>query len=105
MSVQTLYNHQELLESIKKGQAVAALNITKTAYKIAVEDKNPIMTMFILKCRHGWKDRHDEPLKDAVKASLLEKLPMNKVTELLRASDDTVDTGFVEAPGSGTDQE
>ncbi len=78
----TLYNNDELLAAIKTGQAIAATQLHKTAYEIAVKDRNPAMCMFILKCRHGWREK-DQELDAAVKATLLSTIPIEKVQALL----------------------
>lgn len=43
-------------ETIQKGRASAAAQVTKTAYELAKSGKVPAMTMFWLKCRLNWSE-------------------------------------------------
>lgn len=43
-------------DALEKGRSAAALNVTKTAYSLAVSGKTPAMTMFWLKCRERWRE-------------------------------------------------
>lgn len=46
----------EVYAAIEKGRARAIISVTKTAYTLATDGKNPSMTMFWLKCRARWSE-------------------------------------------------
>lgn len=48
----------DAIGGLEKGRAAAARKVTETAYKLAVSGKAPAMTMFWLKCRERWTERH-----------------------------------------------
>lgn len=54
-----------LAEGLLKGRAAAAAQVTQTAFQMANSGKVPVMTIFWLKCRMGWKepvtDRTEDP--------------------------------------------
>lgn len=60
MSKDTFDRHRkdnpQLDAAILKGRSVSELNVTRTAYEMAVSGKQPTMTIFWLKCRARWKD-------------------------------------------------
>lgn len=43
-------------DALEKGRAIAAHQVTKTAYELAKSGKVPAMTMFWLKCRERWRE-------------------------------------------------
>lgn len=43
-------------DALEKGRAIAAQQVTKTAYELAKSGKVPAMTMFWLKCRERWRE-------------------------------------------------
>lgn len=51
-------------DALEKGRALAALNVTTTAFKLATSGESPAMTMFWLKCRERWKEVHTISLED-----------------------------------------
>lgn len=44
-----------LFDALLKGRSIAAMNVAKTAYELAVSGKCPTMTIFYLKSRLGWQ--------------------------------------------------
>lgn len=44
------------IDALEKGRALASLNVTQAAYKMATSGKQPAMTMFWLKCRERWRE-------------------------------------------------
>lgn len=59
ISLRTINNKPELLQAIKDGKATAAATIMQTAFQIARKG-NAAMCMFILKCKHGWREKDHE---------------------------------------------
>lgn len=47
---------QQVKEVLLKGRAKAAAKAYRTAYQMAVEERNPTMLIFWLKTREGWKE-------------------------------------------------
>lgn len=49
----------KIKEAMEKGNARAALAVTRAAYNMAVSEQFPQMTMFYLKSRYKWEDKHE----------------------------------------------
>jgi DNA-binding CsgD family transcriptional regulator len=56
MSDDTLKKHAA--DSLKKGRANAKAQVMQTAFKMAISGKCPAMTIFWLKTRAGWSEKH-----------------------------------------------
>ena len=54
-------SNPELLVALEKGRAVAASQVSQTAFNMAKSGNHPLMTMFWLKCREHWKDANSSP--------------------------------------------
>lgn len=46
----------EIRAAVERGRALATMNVSQAAYKMAVSEKVPDMTKFWLKARAGWRD-------------------------------------------------
>lgn len=79
ISVQSINNKPELLEAIKLGKELAANEIHKTAYTLAVKDKNPAMIMFLLKCKHGFREKQEVDINMGFKPVVITKLDGTKI--------------------------
>lgn len=53
------FEKNELANAIKRGRAKQLKEVERTAFQIALEDRNPAMIMFILKCRAGWREKQE----------------------------------------------
>lgn len=74
-------NDQEgVSEAVEKGRASASLLLRQTAYDMATSGKHPVMTIFLLKVREGWKEPRDVDPNDAFKDKSIGEL-----IELVRA--------------------
>lgn len=69
----TINNHEELLDAIKLGKDDAAHELHKTAYELAVKDKNPAMLMFWLKCRAGWREKSEIDVNHQLKPIIIRR--------------------------------
>lgn len=49
---------EAIKEAIERGRSVAVHNVAATAYTLAVSGECPAMTMFYLKTRAGWREKH-----------------------------------------------
>ncbi len=60
-----------IYDALEKGRAQAGAKVMKTAFDMATSGKHPIMTMFWLKCREGWKESMVIEHKDEGKGGAL----------------------------------
>jgi predicted DNA-binding protein (UPF0251 family) len=51
-------------DALEKGRALAAIQVTKTAFEMAKSGRVPVMTMFWLKCRQNWRDQQHVTIED-----------------------------------------
>lgn len=76
-------------EALEKGRAAAILNVSKTAYQMALAGKVPAMTMFYLKCRAGWKEtqtvEHSGPDGKPIETKSLTELPDDQLDAKIKA--------------------
>jgi uncharacterized protein (DUF2384 family) len=49
-----------IFDALERGRASAAVKVLKAAYDMASSGKNPLMTMFWLKCRLRWSEAKPE---------------------------------------------
>lgn len=77
-------------EALEKGRAQAAAHVTRTAYELATTGRHPVMTMFWLKCRQGWKE------KSALEITGRDGEPLSFVSLVAKYGDDE-DAKYVEA--------
>lgn len=56
-SPKTLRKH--FREQLDRGALEANANVALTGYQMAISGKHPLLTMFWLKCRLGWKEQQD----------------------------------------------
>ena len=66
--------------AIEEGRAKAAARVTQSAYQMAVSGKVPAMTMFWLKTRCRWKEKH------VIEAEITHKVQADKeeIKDLVR---------------------
>jgi hypothetical protein len=48
--------YPELVQSLIEGRAIAARQVTKTAYEMAKSGKDAVMTKYWLNCQQGWRE-------------------------------------------------
>jgi hypothetical protein len=56
-SPKTLRKH--FREELDKGSLDANATVAQTAFQMAISGKHPLMTMFWMKCRGGWRESRD----------------------------------------------
>jgi hypothetical protein len=75
-------------DALEKGRALAAFNVTETAYKLAISGKVPAMTMFWLKCRARWREvnvvEHSGPDGGPIESKNLTELTDEQVDQRLK---------------------
>lgn len=81
----TINTKPELLEAIKLGKDLAAGNLHKTAYELAVKDKNPAMIMFLLKCKHGFREKNELDVTHRMEPIIITRPSDGSVIELSHA--------------------
>lgn len=85
ISLASINNKPQLLDAIKLGKDLAAGNLHRTAYDLAVKDKNPAMIMFLLKCKHGFRERQDIDVTHRMEPIIITRPSDGSVIELSHA--------------------
>lgn len=91
--------NDELMVVVERGRAKSLLSVARTAYDMAVSGKVPVMTMFYLKCRGGWKEtqRHEHTGKvnlsgDGLALADIDKMSDEEVEDELKRLEGPVQT-------------
>jgi hypothetical protein len=56
-SAKTLRKH--FREELDRGELEANANVANAAYKMATSGQHPVITIFWMKCRAGWREQRD----------------------------------------------
>lgn len=89
----TLKSKPEFTAAIKKGRELAAGNLHRTAYEMAVKDKNPAMVMFMLKCKHGWREKQEIDITHGFRPVVIRKRDGSTVELSLTKDRKEIDDG------------
>jgi hypothetical protein len=86
---------------IKKGKQRLLAKVKRTAYEIALQDRNPAMIMFILKCRGGWREKQDIDITHGFKPIIIQRSDGSQLVLGMSQTKKGLDDGKEEETGEG----
>lgn len=75
----------EFSSAIKVGRDLGAEGLFHSAYHLAVVEKNPAMIMFLLKCKHGFREKNELDVTHRMEPIIITRPSDGSVIELSHA--------------------